>query len=187
MDIKERSKQYAQGKALEAITAAIEKAYQDGYNDGLNHLALEEQEAAKTGVKYVDLGLPSGTLWSSQYITNIKGQVEMMPYLDASKHIIPTKQQFVELCEKCHYDYVIFKNFSGTKIIGPNGGEIMLWNIKVPNLKSIPYNGNSPFFWIQDDEENDKKNCATQVEWNKSKAHIEKIFMGLKLPVMLVK
>jgi hypothetical protein len=54
MNITERSKEYAKGKALDAITAAIEQAYADGYNDGLKHLENEKLEAIKDGVEYVD-------------------------------------------------------------------------------------------------------------------------------------
>ena len=41
MNIVEKSKQYAQGKALEAMTSAIEKAYADGYNACLKDLEKE--------------------------------------------------------------------------------------------------------------------------------------------------
>lgn len=65
MNIKEKSKLYAEGKALEAISTAIEQAYEAGYHDGLKHYENERLEAIKDGVEYVDLGLPSGTMWSS--------------------------------------------------------------------------------------------------------------------------
>lgn len=65
MNIKEKSKLYAEEKALEAISTAIEQAYEAGYHDGLKHCENERLEVIKDGVEYVDLGLPSGTMWSS--------------------------------------------------------------------------------------------------------------------------
>ena len=97
MDIKERAKQYAESKALEAITSAIEQAYADGYNDGLKHRENEELELIKEGVEYVDLGLPSGTLWSSTCIRDKSNIRRQLPYIEASKLSIPTKAQFLEL------------------------------------------------------------------------------------------
>ena len=70
MEIIERGKKYAEGKALSALSSVIEQAYIDGYNDGLKHLEIEKLEAMKEGVEYVDLDLPSGTLWSSRYVND---------------------------------------------------------------------------------------------------------------------
>ena len=68
MSIEEKSKEYAKGKALDAMTAAIEQAYADGYNDGLKHFENEKIERMKDGVDYKDLGLTSKTLWSSHCV-----------------------------------------------------------------------------------------------------------------------
>ena len=67
--IEDKAKEYAEGKALSAMTSAIEQAYIDGYNagfqDGLNH--QKPPIEVIDGVEYVDLGLPSGTKWSKTY------------------------------------------------------------------------------------------------------------------------
>jgi len=89
MDITEKAKEYAQGKALEAISSAIEQAYADGYNAGLNHIENEKLEAIKDGVEYVDLKLKSDTLWSLKYIKD-QGFFNKMAYMDASKLNLPT-------------------------------------------------------------------------------------------------
>ena len=50
MDIIEKSKEYAKGKAIDALTAAIEQAYVDGYNDGLKHFENARLESFVDGV-----------------------------------------------------------------------------------------------------------------------------------------
>ena len=196
MKITERSKQYAQGKALEAITAAIEKAYQDGYNDGLNHLALEEQEAAKTGVTYVDLGLPSGTLWSSVYLYDNPRyhDYKLFTYIDASKLNIPTKEQYEELYKHCQVRESFEQKGSeaqctGLIFLGVNGNSITTPFCHIMYLKTDLAYQESFYFWIKDDEAGDKKNCAGIITDDQDimETPISKIFMGLKLPVMLVK
>ena len=69
MDIREKAKQYADGKALSAINAAIEEAYAEGYKAGYEDGYAKREEVnpivLNDGVEYVDLALPSGTKWSS--------------------------------------------------------------------------------------------------------------------------
>ena len=72
MNIKELSKEYAEGKALNAITTAIEEAYAKGYKDGYTQAVSDTKKnipnELESGIEFVDLGLPSGTLWAT---TNI--------------------------------------------------------------------------------------------------------------------
>jgi hypothetical protein len=68
MDILEKSKEYAKGKAIDAITAAIEQAYADGYKDGLEHYENERLDSIVDGIEYKDLNLPTGTRWASCYV-----------------------------------------------------------------------------------------------------------------------
>ena len=77
MNIKESAKAYAEGKAVDALTAAIEQAYADGYNAGFNDgLASKKDDLPAdfdNGVEYVDLGLPSGTKWGADYLKDKDG------------------------------------------------------------------------------------------------------------------
>ena len=63
------SANYAAGKANEAIDKAIAQAYADGYRDGYKDREEEipvDFSDKKTG--YIDLGLPSGTLWATMNV-----------------------------------------------------------------------------------------------------------------------
>ena len=182
MDITERSKEYAQGKALNAITSAIEQAYTDGYNDGLRHLELERLEAIKDGVEYVDLGLPSGTLWSSISIKSSPNSFKKMTYLDASELDIPTKDDFEELCRLCHPVYKNYQDYDGIKMIGVNGKSIHIPFAHIEESDIRDYT-----FWLRDDDAVDKIAASMKLSGEKANPLFKNIFAGLRLPVMLVR
>ena len=79
MEIKEKAKSYAEGKALDSITAAIEHAYEegykDGYKDGVSNLEPLILQGNHEDIEYVDLGLPSGTKWPSDYLRDKNGKI----------------------------------------------------------------------------------------------------------------
>ena len=66
IELLDRAEKYASGKASVMIDKAIAQAYADGYRDGY---ADREKEIPinlrENKTIYVDLGLPSGTLWYS--------------------------------------------------------------------------------------------------------------------------
>ena len=186
MDITEKSKEYAKGKAFEAMTAAIEQAYADGYNDGMQHRENLILESIVDGVQYVDLKLPSGKWWSSTYIKD-KDHYSVLPYIEASKLNIPTKEDFEELYAYCAKDYELIKKGSGIRFTGTNGNTIL---VPYYEIREIYHNDALEHFhfWIKDDEEDFQKNYAyNSVKDTYLVGEVAKIFMGYKLPVMLVK
>lgn len=94
------------------IEEAVAEAYQKGF---------EAAQKVKDGVliddeiEYIDLGLPSGTLWSRKPI----GQFS---YHDAQKYSLPTVEQFEELCE-CRFNGLIKddNNKIYANVLAPNG------------------------------------------------------------------
>ena len=71
---------------------------------------------------YVDLGLPSGTLWRN---ANEGGNNARYTYKEAVSMFgnkLPTKQQLAELINKCTWSWI----GGGYKVTGPNGNSIYL-------------------------------------------------------------
>lgn len=72
--------------------------------------------------KYIDLGLPSGTLWKE---SNEGGDYAYYTFDEAINKFgnkLPTKQQLEELISKCTWRWI----GNGYKVIGPNGNSIIL-------------------------------------------------------------
>lgn len=100
MNILEIANSYAEGKANEAITKAIAQAYIDGYNDGYKS-GKENAQIEYNDAEFVDLGLPSGTLWASDYLKDTEGKVRYLPYMEAKEHSLPSIEQWKELEQYC--------------------------------------------------------------------------------------
>lgn len=68
---------------------------------------------------YVDLGLPSGTIWKDK---NESGFYDYDAAVRSFGSKLPTKEQLVELINSCTWSW----NGSGYKVTGPNGQSIVL-------------------------------------------------------------
>ena len=79
-------------------------------------------------INYIDLGLPSKTLWADKNIGAEKPEDygEYYSFDDAQKYDCPTKEQFKELVEYCNWKWVTYKNTNGYLVIGKNGNSIFL-------------------------------------------------------------
>ena len=69
---------------------------------------------------YVDLGLPSGTLWKRQ---NESGYYTYEEALNRFGSKLPERHHFVELINECTWIWI--KDY-GYKVVGPNGNSITL-------------------------------------------------------------
>lgn len=182
MDISEKAKKYAEGKAIDAISAAIEQAYLDGYNDGLKHYENERLESIVDGVEYKDLKLPSGTKWASGYLKD-KGFLGMFAYEEVAKFNLPTKEDFDELCKECAIDNYLYTRNHGIMFTGKNGIKIEIPYVKVEHVTDDNVI-DSIAFWLKNDGEDTQKDYARVFS---TKTFPEKkTFMGYKLPVLLV-
>ena len=80
------------------------------------------QEAPKKVLGYVDLGLPSGTLWKN---ANEGGDSTLYTYDEAVSMFgdkLPTAEQFEELINECEWTWT----GNGYKVTGSNGNSITL-------------------------------------------------------------
>lgn len=196
-EITEMAAKYAAEKTNELLTDAIAKAYADGYRDGYNdredEISVELDDDSET--KYVDLGLPSGTLWSADYEIE-DGYVVYLPHEKASRFSLPTESQWEELKESCRweFEYDFECRLKGAKCVGPNGNFL---EFESTGLKEIDSRSlfSDVFFWLVDTREQTEKNAVRM--YNPGEANIPKRkrgivclssnFSGYKLPIRLVR
>lgn len=188
MEITEKAASYAEGKAYEAITKAITQAYVDGYRDGYKDRENKRPVDLRDKTEYVDLGLPSGTLWSADYEKEDE-EVIYLPFEQAKGFPLPTEGQWNELLHNCkwqgHYSSS-GSSFYGITIIGPNGNSIQ-FKSKGYNEDSILRRGTINF-WLSDNENSNEK-LSVEVSrgiYREPQLNVWRCFMGFKLPLRLV-
>lgn len=201
MNTLEKAEKYAEGKANEAITKAIAQAYIDGYRDGYKDRENEiPMSHSGNETEYIDLGLPSGTLWATDYEKS-DGERLYLPYGQTKGLKLPTEEQWKELFEQCKYEYSLGEEsglLSKIEFVGPNG---KILTIEVTGMILVseiedPYH---VYFWIEqadDDGENNKHDAAianyskiwSGGYYNYGVNHcVWKVFSGYKLPIRLVR
>lgn len=149
----DKAKEYAEGKVTEALSQVVADAYMAGYNagyqDGANKVV---KDSASEDVGYVDLGLPSGTLWASDYVKD-GDDVLFLPYSEALKYNIPTEEQVDELRECCKISIKYDKDDYYVHIVlGPNGNSIVFKGHGYKTETELK-NGKTAYFWQVYNEE----------------------------------
>lgn len=197
-ELKDVAANYAAEKTNELISNAIAQAYADGYRDGYRDREEEiPVDLRDNKTEYVDLGLPSGTLWAKDYETKDDDYI-YVPYEKAVVYEIPTMEQCNELFKTCKWKLVAYNAGARYRIdcIGPNGRVIHFYMTGI--IKAELKNKKSKaFFWIREDlAENEKYSVKVelqevQVQQGKI-AYIDyetttKVFSGYKLPIRLVR
>lgn len=105
-------------------------------------MALSMQAQAISDDDYVDLGLPSGTLWKSK---NEKGGLKTYDEAIAQfGNKLPTLEQWEELKGMCEWQWT----GKGYKVIGDNGNFIILPAAGIRHCDgSVNYVGTSGNYW----------------------------------------
>ena len=178
---------YAAEKTNDVLIKAVAQAYADGYRKGYEDCKATIPVKLHAGdIVYVDLGLPSGTLWASEYVKE-KGKVLYLPYCEAKRYQLPTKEQWEELVKVCRFLYETetwgdIEELKKATCIGPNGKSIIFGGEGM--YKGEELIDGIAFTWLK--EESDTYiNKAACIRY-KSKDVIE-IYSGYKLPIKLVK
>lgn len=193
-NISERANKYAEGKAYDAITQAIaqayEEGYRDGYEDGTEKVPVELPESE---TKFVDLGLPSGTLWAADYEKE-EDKVLYLPHEKANVLSIPTKEQWDELFKSCQYHCYYAGNtnywIAEVVFVGPNGN-LLKFNVTGWIEVSTIKDNHEVYLWLKDDGESNDKQCVNMYRYHNNnyaedRIVVTKLFSGYKLPVRLV-
>lgn len=181
--------QYATEKTNQVIIDAIAKVYADGYRDGYKNREEETPiDLHSDDTEFVDLGLPSGILWSSDYEKGEDNTI-YFPYYKAEYLQLPTKEAWEELFETCrwclnHKGFTIY----GFTCIGPNGNSIYFSSSGYKEANSL-CNSDCVLFWISDSDGAFEKNALFMNvnETLNTQQEIRKMFSGYKLPIRLVR
>lgn len=189
--IQEMAAGYAAEKTNGAITDAIAQAYQDGYHRGYDDRENERTaNLGDTAAEYVDLGLPSGTLWAADYVKSDDGSRAYIPYGQAEQLNIPTKEQWLELMESCRTG-VVQDGDRVSKLIfkGPNGNILSFETTGYIQVSGISF-PDKACFWIKSEYEEsslDQEMVTILYCSNSIGRYISSMFVGYGLPVRLVK
>ena len=105
-------------------------------------------------IRFVDLGLTSGTLWDNKnigadHITDAGIYIsfpETFFYKDKNYHI-PTKGQFEELIRECKWKWIEENGMFGYRITGKNGAYIFLPAAGYFNGTSLYRSGTYGVYW----------------------------------------
>lgn len=191
-ELREKANIYAEENTVNVLKEAFAKVYSDGYRDGYKD--CEEKipiDLCENQTEYVDLGLPSGTLWASDYEKDDEEDYLYLPYCQTSDLMLPTEEQWNELLNCCEWqgDYSSSRmSLYGVTCIGPNGNSIRFRSkgyVEGNATIGIPYyGGGEVYFWLFDNEEGNKKKAVCVRGEIKE---IKKLFSGCKVPVRLVK
>lgn len=197
IELLDRADKYAAGKTNAIMDKAIAQAYADGYRDGYadreKEMPVNLREYKTT---FVDLGLPSGTLWSTAYEKEGEEYI-YSPYEKAVLLDIPTIEQWNELVSSCRWDFVT--NNAGlyrVDCVGPNGVVI---SFRVTGLIAAIQKKKSSdsYFWVKQEMEGDNRKAVhiyrqkgTTLQGSVYHTDVkvaEDIFSGFKLPIRLVR
>lgn len=186
IELNEKAGIYAEENVINVLKEAFAKVYADGYRDGYKDREEEiPMDIRFKTTEYVDLGLPSGTLWAKEYEKD-NGFLHML-HNEAMCYNIPTEEQWKELTDNCMcVRYVKNSIDRGFDFVGPNGNCLRFQETSY--IKNKLFRPGEVQFWLKDEENCNEKNGAN-VYFDKGKfmKQIRKYFMGYKLPIRLVR
>lgn len=188
-NLREKANSYAEENVYNVLKEAFAKVYADGYRDGYKDRTEEipiDLRDSKT--EYVDLGLPSGTLWAKEYEKD-NGKLLYIPYLSASKYNLPTEEQWNELQTCCKWNYTYLTSSSRKfDCIGPNGNFITFYSSGFTKTGATYELPAKMYFWLNSQCDDENNNKAIIMDFNNTYIFkLEKIFSGFRLPIRLVR
>lgn len=192
MDIKQKANEYAQGKVTSALEQMIADAYTAGYTDGYQDRDNEiEVDLPKPDPEFVDLSLPSGTLWAADYLRDEEGNILYLTYNEAKKYNLPTEEQVKELLS-LHKDsnrgeplWLTFLTTEGVRYKITSKGMFQ--------VKDSAEEFDSIHFWVESEitEDNKAKDACFYFYYCSSYGSrwniISYQYIGYRLPVLVVK
>lgn len=195
MTVVECAKEYAEGKINDALNKVIVEAYMAGYNSGYKDgYDKVVKEMSSDYIEYVDLGLPSGTLWSSNYLEDENNETVYVLQEKSKAFDIPTVEQWQELVRECRWEqkseriddsYGFYHYHDWAICLGPNGNRIIFEKTGLYEIKSTLERAGEVLFWLK--KEKDVFVNSANITFCTIKITSENEFSGCKLPIRLVK
>lgn len=185
-ELRKKAINYAEENFNEIMKEAFATVYAAGYRDGYKDCQGEKPVNLCDGnTEFVDLGLPSGTLWSDDY-ERVDGSILFLTYDKAAQQNLPTKEQCEELLRFCKFSVSYGPSYD---CVGPNGNYIRFRSTGYIRTERVIVNKNNAYLWHVDDEDQfDNKNALKIVKEGSSiLPKIGKCFVGYKLPIRIVK
>ena len=109
--------------------------------------------------EYIDLGLPSGTVWKN---TNEEGYYAFDEAVSKYSNYLPTKEQWEELKNLCQWEWI----GDGYRVNGPNGNSITLPAEGIRFCNGVVYGGGScGDYWSSTPDDSD---CAWRLCFDSS-------------------
>ena len=152
--LKEKANIYAEENVVEVLKEAFARVYADGYRDGYRDCSKElPVDLRLNKTEFIDLGLPSRTLWASDYEKD-DNNILYMPFEMAVTRDIPTIEQWKELKKYARWDFQIDEEHNSLiniRCIGPNGNCLLF--AKTGKMEfAKKFLSDMAFFWIKDEK-----------------------------------
>ena len=192
---KDKVQEYVECKVTDTLNKVVADAYLAGYNagyqDGYNKVV---KDSVSESAEYVDLGLPSGTLWSSDCVKTDNGNVVYVTKENSVDHEIPTFEQWKELVDECKWEQMSERNWTESGFyhwhewvicLGPNGNKVTFERTGIYEATDSCTRTSEILFWLNN-KEYFHRNCAN-ITLNDLNVDSENVFSGYKLPIRLVK
>lgn len=182
MDIQEKAQKYAQNKMQQVLNDAVAEAYMEGYKQGYRDCQAEIPVECNDGdTEYVDLGLPSGTLWAKDYAKE-KANTIFATYEEARKFNIPTVEQLNELYKCCQLDIIKDQvNDCMVAIFTSTNGNSIKLQFEGYLIDTTPNSENEVYFWINTEKDAGLSAYITQIYKNR-KPHVKKCSKVINFP-----
>jgi len=181
-ELREKARSYAEENVIAILKESFAKIYADGYRAGYNDCKEEILvDLWDSRIDYVDLGLPSGTLWSTDYEKDGDDNL-YLSYEMASDKNLPTREQWRELKGICKWEYIGVK-LEKIKCVGPNGNCIYFCPTGYLDFVRKVLD-DEVYFWTK---EEDERFAVRMWQYKYGREAIERQSYSDKLPIRLVK
>ena len=185
--VEERAERFAEnclGQIKKDIADAYIEGYCMGHYDGVTKRNKKEEEEEDD--EFIDLGLPSGTLWRADFLSDEDFTTSRLAYKEARNLDLPTEEQCRELMSKSN----LVREKNGITFQGKDNEELYLGftdQVEHPEGKADP----CIRFWVKGDVDADLKapclQCSILLLPGAAGYHICRRFVGEKIAVLTVK